>query len=72
MNSELEIFVKLLNEGTDVWRPVKAKSLDNGLYKIISTSKADEIWEFKSGEEVMCSTKTFADGKSGLVASKKA
>jgi hypothetical protein len=72
MNTEAEIFVKLLNEGTEVWRPVKAESLDNGLYKIISNNKADEIWEFKSGETVTCSTKTFADGKTVLVASEKA
>ncbi len=72
MNTQVEIFVQLLNEGTEVWRPVKAESLDNGLYKIISANKSDETWEFNSGETVKCSTKAFAEGNSGLVASEKA
>tara|TARA_R110000868_G_C10880914_1_gene762953 strand:+ start:1421 stop:1645 length:225 start_codon:yes stop_codon:yes gene_type:complete len=70
MNSseEIEIFVPLLEEGTEVWRPVKAESLNNDLFKIISINESDETWEFTTGQTVKCITKTFADGKSGLVA----
>jgi hypothetical protein len=73
MNStkEIEIFVQLLEEGTEVWRPVIAESLDNNLYKIISINKFDETWEFNTGQTVKCITKSFADGKSGLVAIEK-
>lgn len=43
MTEEIEIFIQLLEEGTDVWRTVKAEQLKNGLYKIISTNNIDVI-----------------------------
>jgi len=57
-----------MSEEIEIWRPVKAKQLNNGLYKITSTPTLDDKWEFVSGQTVKCATKTFADGKSGLIA----
>jgi hypothetical protein len=70
-SKKIEIFVQLPEEGTEVWRPVQAVKFSNGLYKIISTGESDENWEFNTGQIVKCTNKTFADGKSGLVAIEK-
>ncbi len=66
------IFIYLLNEGVDVWRPVKAEIIDDGKYKILDeNSEVDEDWEFKPGDIVLCKEKIFSDGIKGLVAFKK-
>jgi hypothetical protein len=62
------VFVYLLDEGTDVWRPVVAESLSTGLYRLIGPVSADEHWEFQPGDVVRCTERTFADGTRGLVA----
>jgi hypothetical protein len=51
------IYVKLIDEGVDVWRPVLASmTARNGHYKIIDVScnenYAEEKWEFAVGQIV--------------------
>jgi hypothetical protein len=44
-----QIYVRLLNEGTEVSRPTLALDLGNGLFKLLATSDYDpddETWEF--------------------------
>lgn len=50
------IYVALLDEGTDVWRPVQAEKQIDGSYIIISYNDdlSDEKWEFSSGSRVIC------------------
>jgi hypothetical protein len=51
-NSVIEIYVRLLNEGTDVSRPTKGIVLSNGLFKLLPTDSYDpddEHWEFVPG-----------------------
>jgi hypothetical protein len=61
----VQIYVALLDEGTDVWRPVQAKSLHGDVYRIVSenTDRQDEHWEFSTGELVRCVPKAFCGGK---------
>lgn len=61
---ETTIYVYLLNEATDVWRPVQAEILGNQLFRIISENLAgeDECWQFSSGTTVRCETKVLSDG----------
>ncbi len=43
------IYVRLLDEGTEVSRPTKALDLGNGLFKVLATptyDPEDEKWEF--------------------------
>jgi hypothetical protein len=51
-----EIFIKILNEDINVWRPVKAAQIAQYIFKIIDTtnfkSELDEILEFKYGDIV--------------------
>ncbi len=67
------IHVKLLDEGTDVWRPVGAIPLGSGHYRIISenSSPQDERWEFTAGDIVVCEKRRLSGGEC-LVAVKKA
>jgi hypothetical protein len=41
-----QIYVYLLDEGTDVWRPVEAMQLTEGVYRIASEPAEDEKWQF--------------------------
>jgi hypothetical protein len=53
------IYVYLLEEGTDVWRPVEAEVLARDRYRIISENinPKDEKWEFVTGDIVRCKRK---------------
>lgn len=64
------IFVALLNEGVDAWRPVQARPLDRGQFRIIGVEAdtSDETWQFPAGAIVKCENKQFADGTSGMTA----
>jgi hypothetical protein len=59
-----EIYVYLVDEGTDVWRPVQAQSLGSDRYKIVSENAdpEDENWQFKTGEVVRCIQKPLSGG----------
>jgi hypothetical protein len=48
------IYVALLNEGVDVWRPVHAVPLDGDLYRIEDSVPVEEDWEFPPGSVVRC------------------
>lgn len=49
------IYVRLLDEGTEVFRPTEAKPLSDGCFKLLSTEDYDpddENWEFPPGSVV--------------------
>ena len=64
------IFVALLNEGVDAWRPVLPRPLDGGLYRIVGVDAdtTDETWRSPAGVIVKCEHKQFADGTTGMTA----
>lgn len=66
------IYVKLLDEGTSVWRPVNALKDSAGAYTIADseTVPADEVWEFTPGQRVVCQYQAFSEGDAKLVAYK--
>ena len=65
MSDSAEIFVKLLDEGVDVWRPVKAVQLSSDTYRIVDQpyDRATEAWEFGPGEQVACEMISSSDGQ---------
>ena len=69
MTAMTQIYVRLLNEGTDVWRPVAATALSDGTFVLaeITTMPAGETWEFRPGSRVVVEAKSF-DGKTEMVA----
>jgi hypothetical protein len=64
-----QIYVALLDEGTDAWRPVQARDLGNGEFEILGIVPPGERWQFPPGSRVRCVNAHFADGKSALRAS---
>lgn len=63
------IYIELLDDGVEVWRPVKAERRQDGLYRILSTLPDEtETWMFPPGSVVRCEEKTFSGGGKGLVA----
>jgi hypothetical protein len=70
-DTETIVFVRLLDEGTDVWCPVGATALPDGTFELRETDAYDpeiELWEFPPHPRVRCAEKRFADGETGLVA----
>jgi hypothetical protein len=51
------VYVKLLGEGTDVWRPTQAERVDENIVRLLPTADygaCDEQWEFLPGSIVRC------------------
>lgn len=69
-----QIYVFVLAEGTDVWRPVQAIYEHDNVYRIISPNPdpEDEQWQFSAGDLVRCKSLRFSGGEVGLVAYSKA
>jgi hypothetical protein len=58
----MKVFVALLNEGTEVWRPVDAEHLGGDLYRLLGLVPDDESWQFQPGDTVHCAAKVFREG----------
>ena len=59
------VYVKLLDEGVDVWRPVTAEVLRDGTYRLEPTEgydPEDEQWEFLPGSVVRCEVRRLSGG----------
>ncbi len=68
--TEVEVYVPLLEEGTPTSRGTQAVDLGNGHYRLLSTSNydpEDEIWKFLPGSVVRCEERMF-EGKVYLIA----
>nr|WP_294838384.1 hypothetical protein [uncultured Methylotenera sp.] len=68
MTTAHEIYVALLGEGTEVWRPVEAKSIGNNVFLLQGKIPSGESWQFTPGTQVRCKEYIFAGGEHGLVA----
>ena len=68
MTAEQRIYVALLEEGTDVWRPVMAKQISENGFLILGEAPAEESWQFSPGTQVRCEEHIFSGGVRGLVA----
>lgn len=54
------IYIRLIDEGTEVFRPTGAEMLQDGLFKVLPTANYepdDECWEFVPGSVVRCISK---------------
>jgi len=70
MTHTVEIYVRLLREGTECSRPTQALDLGNGLYKILPTPNydpEDEVWEFLP-DSIVRSEIRRCEGKEFLIA----
>ena len=67
------IYVALLDEGVDVWRPVKARRLPSGVYLILEQDydRGTETWQFEPRAVVTCRVEK-RNGRQITVATEKA
>ena len=59
------VYVPLLDEGVDVWRPVQAEPLGDGLFRLIAPPGYDpeiEAWAFLPGAIVRCFRRNLSEG----------
>lgn len=57
------VYVRLLDEGTDVWRPVSARELGNGVYELSAEPAPEfEHWEFGPGRVVASEKRNLSSG----------
>ena len=65
MTERETIYVYLMDEGTDVWRPVDALPLGNNLFRILShnTSEGHENWQFQTDAVIRAEYKDLSGGK---------
>jgi hypothetical protein len=65
MSDLTEIFVSLLDEAVDVWRPVQAEHIRGKVYRIVDQPYDREIetWQFEPGDEVVCELTDASDGQ---------
>lgn len=62
------IYMPLLNEGVDVWRPVEATPMWWDTYRVEREMPDGEEWAFAPGHVVHCKLKTFSGGEVELTA----
>lgn len=59
------IYVGLLGEGLNVWRPIQADHIEADLYLIVDQAydRVSESWECEPGERVRCRLVDSSDGQ---------
>ncbi|MEW6619278.1 MAG: hypothetical protein AB1422_08075 [bacterium] len=65
-----EIYIPLLNEGVDVFRPTLGIEIEKNIFKVLPIEKydpEDERWKFLPGSIVRCK-KEIREGKEILIA----
>jgi hypothetical protein len=62
------IYMPLLGEGTDCWRPVRSVQVAEGVFKVVDQLREGESWAFAPGSRVRCRNHVFTTGEQGLVA----
>ena len=64
------IYVPLVGEAVEVWRPVLAERVGEGQYRITgeNPSPDEEQWAFSPGDIVECKERHFDNGNKSLVA----
>jgi hypothetical protein len=56
------IYVELLDEGVDVWRPVEAVR-DGDAFRLPVSAPEGEHWQFPPGSRVRCALRELSDGQ---------
>ena len=63
MDERSTVYVALLDEGTNVWRPVNGESVGLGLFRLLGSVPSDENWQFQPGEVVRCENRNLSGGR---------
>lgn len=57
------IYMPLLNEGVDVWRPVEATQMSHDVYRVNGEMPDSEEWAFAPGSAIRCELKALDGGE---------
>jgi hypothetical protein len=52
----------MLDEGTDVWRPVVAEKVSEDVFRLVGTHDNTEEWEFPTGSMVRVQNRKLSSG----------
>ena len=61
------VFMPLLQDETDVWRPIEVTPLQGALYRVEGSMPGDETWQFPPGSVIEIKWRKFSNGESRLV-----
>ncbi|HEV3510718.1 MAG TPA: hypothetical protein VGS05_03380 [Candidatus Sulfotelmatobacter sp.] len=64
---EKTIYMPLVGDGTECWRPVRAVQVGDDIFEISDKLPENESWAFSPHCRVRCRDKVFADGHAGMV-----
>ena len=62
-NTRPTVYVELLDEGVDVWRPVAATEVRPGCYLLEGPIPESESWAFQPGAIVECEPRKLSGGE---------
>ncbi len=65
---ETVIYMPLLGEGTDCWRPVRAVQVAQDLFEVVDQISPGESWAFAPRSRLRCRKHAFSIGDFGLIA----
>jgi hypothetical protein len=65
---ETVIYMPLMGEGTNCWRPVRAVQVDPDTFEVLDHIPAGESWAFAPGARLRCRERVFQSGEHGLEA----
>ena len=57
------IYMPLLHEGADVWRPVQAERISGRCYVVLGPVPDSEQWQFAPGTIVQARSKELSEGE---------
>src|ERR1700676_392992 len=65
---ETVVYMPLVGDGTDCWRPVRAQSISEDIFEVIDHIPSGESWKFAPFTRLRCRNRTFTGGEAGLEA----
>jgi hypothetical protein len=66
MSNKTTVYVALLDENVQAWRPVQAEHVGGDLYRLTGERPDDEVWSFTPGDVVRCQIRTLAGDSARL------
>jgi len=62
MTDSAVIYVELVNEDVETWRPVTATREESGVYRLDDLHEEGEVWAFPPGSRVRCEIRELSGG----------
>lgn len=57
------IYIELMGDGVDVWRPVEATAEADGAFRLPDQAPEDEVWKFPPRSLVRCQQRLLSGGE---------